>query len=56
MAGIGFELKKLFKNKGIIQNAKAYSYSTIITIGPSAICIMLVLGMQYILGYYLPWF
>ena len=52
MAGIGFELKKLFKNKGIIQNAKAYSYSTIITIGPSAICIMLVLGMQYILGLY----
>ena len=50
MAGIGFELKKLFNKKGIIQNAKAYSYSTIITIGPAAICIILVLAMQSILS------
>ena len=50
MAGIGFELKKLFDKKGLIQNVKAYSYSSMITIGPAAICILLVLGIQWILG------
>ena len=50
MAGIGFELKKLFNKKGLIQNVKAYSYSSMITIGPAAICILLVLGIQWILS------
>ncbi len=50
MAGIGFELKKLFDKKGLIQNVKAYSYSSMITVGPAAICILLVLGIQWILS------
>ncbi|NLK72735.1 MAG: exopolysaccharide Pel transporter PelG [Clostridiales bacterium] len=34
MAGIGFELKKLFINRSIMSKARAYFYSVFVTIGP----------------------
>jgi polysaccharide biosynthesis protein PelG len=49
MAGIGFQLKKLFREEGIINNVKAYGYSSIVTIGPMALCIFLIIFSQYLL-------
>ena len=34
MAGIGFELKKLFQKKGVLNTTKAYGYATVICAGP----------------------
>ena len=34
MAGIGFELKKLFKKSGLAATARAYGYAGIICAGP----------------------
>jgi len=42
MAGIGFELKKLFDKSGLVNKAKAYTYSSLITIGPMLLCIVMV--------------
>lgn len=49
MAGIGFQLKKLFRDNDLLSTVKAYSYSTIVTIGPMALCIFLITGAQYFL-------
>lgn len=51
MAGIGFELKKLFNKKGLFNNFKAYLYSTIVTIGPFILCAAMITSMQIILKY-----
>ena len=42
MAGIGFELRKLYKKEGVLNSLKAYSYSTITTVGPMLLCLFLV--------------
>lgn len=34
MAGIGFELKKLFRRKGMLAGLRAYGYAGIICTGP----------------------
>ena len=34
MAGIGFELKKLFRRKGLFASLRAYGYAGIICTGP----------------------
>lgn len=49
MAGIGFELKKLYSERGIIMGLRAFLYSFVITIGPMILCIMLITGMQQLL-------
>lgn len=46
MAGIGFELRKLYREEGIVQNIKAYAYSSMTTIGPLVLCIFLVFIQQ----------
>lgn len=46
MAGIGFELRKLYREEGILQNMKAYAYSSLTTIGPMILCIILVFVQQ----------
>lgn len=46
MAGIGFELKKLFQKKGIINSAKAYGYATVICAGPMLLGVLLLLGIM----------
>jgi polysaccharide biosynthesis protein PelG len=47
MAGIGFELKKLFKNSGFFNNLRAYAYSALVSLGPFIMCtVVIVIIMQ----------
>ena len=46
MAGIGFELKKLFQKKGVLNTAKAYGYATVICAGPMLFGVILLLGIM----------
>ena len=48
MAGIGFELKKLFKKSGLAATARAYGYAGIICAGP------MILGMRTASWNYVP--
>lgn len=48
MAGIGFELKKLFEKKGILNSCKAYGYATVICSGPMLLGVILLLGIMYL--------
>ncbi len=45
MAGIGFELKKLFAKKGVLRSARAYGYAAIICTGPMLLGVLLLLGI-----------
>jgi uncharacterized membrane protein len=49
VAGIGFELKRLFKRKGVFATLKAYGYAGIVTTGPMILGILLLFGIM-ILG------
>lgn len=49
MAGIGFELKKLYSEKGISRGIRAFFYSFVVTVGPMMLCIFLITFMQYLL-------
>lgn len=52
MAGIGFELKKLFNKHSLTSQVMAYGYSAIITAGPFALLTGMVLAIQLMfLGY-----
>ena len=46
MAGIGFELKKLFNKKGVFNTAKAYGYAAVICAGPMLLGVILLLGIM----------
>ena len=46
MAGIGFELKKLFRKKGVLNTTKAYGYATVICAGPMLLGVILLLGIM----------
>ncbi len=48
MAGIGFELKKLFQKSGLASTAKAYGYAGIICTGPMLLGIVLLVGITFI--------
>lgn len=48
MAGIGFELKKLFAKKGVILNARASIYASVIVAGPMLMGVILLLGADVI--------
>lgn len=52
MAGIGFELKKLFRKKGVLNTAKAYGYATVICAGPMLLGVVLLLGIMVLCGYF----
>ena len=52
MAGIGFELKKLFEKEGIFNGLKASVYSTIVTIGPTLISIALIISFNMLLKFF----
>ena len=43
MAGVGFELKKMFKNETKGTNIRGYLVSSLVTSGPTVICISLIL-------------
>lgn len=46
MAGIGFELKKLFEKKGIIASLRAYGYAGAISAGPMLLGAFMLLGVM----------
>lgn len=48
MAGIGFELKKLFQKKGVFAILKAYGYAGIVCTGPMILGVALLAGLHYI--------
>lgn len=48
MAGIGFELKKLFQKKGVLNTAKAYGYTAVISTGPMLLGVLLLYGITSI--------
>ncbi|MDX1700635.1 MAG: exopolysaccharide Pel transporter PelG, partial [Melioribacteraceae bacterium] len=52
MAGIGFELRKLFNHEGLISNIKAYGYSSMTTVGPMLLSIFLIFALQKMMDYY----
>ncbi|MBH5320703.1 exopolysaccharide Pel transporter PelG [Paenibacillus sp. GSMTC-2017] len=52
MAGIGFELRKLFREQGLINNVKAYAYSSLTTVGPMILCMFLIIALQRIMDFY----
>ena len=41
MAGIGFELKKLFRRKGLFATLRAYGYAGVICTGPMLLGVLL---------------
>lgn len=45
MAGIGFELKKLFKKRGLFASFRAYGYAGIVCTGPMLLGTLLLLGV-----------
>lgn len=49
MAGIGFQLKKLFYKRGLANTLKAYFYSTFVSIGPVIISVIAINFMQFFL-------
>lgn len=48
MAGIGFELKKMFSKKGLLSMLKAYGYAGIVCTGPMILGLLLLLGVAVI--------
>lgn len=52
MAGIGFELRKLFREKGLLNNVKAYAFSSLTTIGPMVLSMLLIVLLQWMMSYY----
>ena len=44
MAGIGFELKKLFSKKGLFALIRAYGYAGIVCTGPMLLGMVLLAG------------
>lgn len=50
MAGIGFELKRLFSKKGIFSTVRAYGYAGIVCTGPMLLGVVLQLGILVLCG------
>ena len=51
MAGIGFELKKLFRRKGLFAALRAYGYSGVICTGPMLLGVLLQVGILVLCGW-----
>lgn len=52
MAGIGFELKKLFQKRGVAALLRAYGYTGIVTTGPMILGILLLLGIMFLAEFF----
>lgn len=50
MAGIGFELKKIYRKDGISRALMGASYSSLVTIGPTLLIIGVILLLYLVLG------
>lgn len=48
MAGVGFELKKMFEQEGITAKVRAYGYAGLIISGPMILGVCLLLGIMYL--------
>ena len=48
MAGIGFELKKLFARKGVLATLRAYGYAGIVCTGPMLLGVALLISVRMI--------
>lgn len=48
MAGIGFELKRLFEKEGIVAKVRAYGYASFVVSGPMILGIILLLGVLFL--------
>ena len=48
MAGIGFELKKLFRATGVLSVLKAYGYTGMVTAGPMLLGVLFLLSINTI--------
>jgi len=46
LAGIGFELKKLFAKKGFLSQVRAFGYASVICAGPMILGVILLLGIM----------
>ena len=46
MAGIGFELRRLFGGQGLLNSFRAYAYSSMTTVGPMILCMGTIVFMQ----------
>jgi uncharacterized membrane protein len=52
MAGVGFELRKLFKdNSGYVDTIKGYTVSAIVTEGPMVLSIIMLTGQRILMNY-----
>lgn len=51
MAGIGFELRKLFKNDSVISKVMGTMYATVVTVGPTVLVIVALNVMYMLLPY-----
>ncbi len=51
MAGIGFELKKIYKKEGIRSAIMGATYGSIVTVGPTILVILVILILYAILGF-----
>lgn len=49
MAGIGFELKKIFEKNTISSKVRGYSYATIISVGPMIVSVIMLISIGGIL-------
>lgn len=50
MAGIGFELKKIYRKEGIARGTIGIMYSTMVTIGPMILVMVAILSLYIFLG------
>lgn len=48
MAGIGFQLNKLFQKKGILNLCRAYVYAGVVSIGPMILYVVMLLGVTLV--------
>lgn len=51
MAGIGFELKKIFKEESILQLTTGVAYSSVVVVGPTIFIIGTILALYIVLGF-----
>lgn len=51
MAGIGFELKRLFARKGFLATLRAYGYAGVVCTGPMILGVILLLGIMLLANF-----
>ena len=52
MAGVGFELKKLFSRQGLLAKVRAYRYSGIICTGPMLLGVLMQIGLKILADFF----